>query len=56
MSIIIITALVSLLIAIFFLGGLIWSVNDGQYEDDYSPANRILFDNETSTKTSKKIK
>ena len=54
MSIIIITALVSLFIAIFFLGGLIWSVKDGQYEDDYSPANRILFDNETSTKTSKK--
>ena len=54
MSIIIITALVSLLITIFFLGGLIWSIKDRQYENDYSPANRILFENETSTKTSKK--
>jgi cbb3-type cytochrome oxidase maturation protein len=51
MSVIIITAIISLLIALVFLFGLIWSVKDGQYEDDYSPANRILFDNkETKTK------
>ena len=49
MSVIIITALVSLLIACVFLAGLLWSVKDGQYDDDYSPANRILFDNETKT-------
>ena len=48
---IIITAIVSLLIAIFFLAGLIWSVKDGQYDDDYSPANRILFDNNTEKDT-----
>ncbi len=47
MSVIIITALISLLIAALFLVGLIWSVKDGQYDDDYSPANRILFDNES---------
>ena len=46
MSVIIITALISLLIAVLFLVGLIWSVKDGQYDDEYSPANRILFDNE----------
>ena len=53
MSVIIITAIVSLLIACIFLVGLIWSVKDGQYDDDYSPANRILFDNQTETKTDK---
>ncbi|OJU23005.1 MAG: cytochrome oxidase maturation protein, cbb3-type [Sphingobacteriales bacterium 41-5] len=53
MSVIIITAIISLLIACIFLVGLIWSVKDGQYDDDYSPANRILFDNKTDTKTDK---
>ncbi len=53
MSVIIITAIVSLFIALIFLVGLIWSVKDGQYEDDYSPANRILFDNK-ETKTNQK--
>jgi cbb3-type cytochrome oxidase maturation protein len=49
MSVIIITALVSLLIAACFLVALIWSMKDGQYDDDYSPAHRILFDNDTKT-------
>lgn len=51
MSVIIITAIVSLFIAGIFLVALIWSVKDGQYEDDFSPANRILFDNNNETKT-----
>lgn len=45
MSVIIITALISLLIALLFLVGLLWSVKDGQYDDEYSPAHRMLFDN-----------
>lgn len=45
MSVIIITALISLLIAMLFLVGLLWSVKDGQYDDEYSPAHRMLFDN-----------
>lgn len=53
MSVIIITAIISLLIACIFLVGLIWGVKDGQYEDDYSPANRILFEPD-DTKTNKK--
>ncbi|AHF15297.1 cbb3-type cytochrome oxidase assembly protein CcoS [Niabella soli] len=44
MSIIIITAIGSLLIALLFLAGLLWSIKDGQYEDEYSPPHRILFD------------
>jgi len=49
MSIIVITAIASLLIAGVFLTALIWSIKDGQYEDDYAPPNRILFD-ENNTK------
>ena len=41
----------SLLIAIGFLVAFIWSVNDGQYEDDYTPSVRMLFDDETPEST-----
>ena len=34
----------SLLIAIGFLIAFLWSVNKGQYDDDYTPSVRILFD------------
>jgi len=34
----------SLLLAIGFLAAFIWSVKTGQYEDDYTPSVRILFD------------
>lgn len=50
MSVIIITALISLLIAVGFLAALLWSIKNGQYEDDFSPANRILFDKKNETK------
>lgn len=36
----------SLLAALFFLGSFIWAIKDGQYEDDYTPAIRMLFDDE----------
>lgn len=35
----------SLLLAIGFLIAFIWSVRSKQYEDDYTPSVRILFDN-----------
>lgn len=35
----------SLLLAIGFLIAFIWSVRTNQYEDDYTPSVRILFDN-----------
>ncbi|MET3875277.1 cbb3-type cytochrome oxidase assembly protein CcoS [Chitinophaga sp. OAE865] len=47
MSVIIILLGVSLLVAMGFLGAFIWSVKNGQFEDDFSPARRILFDNKT---------
>lgn len=36
----------SLLLAIGFLIAFIWSVKSKQYEDDYTPSVRMLFDNE----------
>lgn len=51
MGIIYVMLVVSLLIAIFFLIGFIWAVRNNQFEDDYSPSVRILFDDEiTKTK------
>ena len=34
----------SLLVALGFLGAFIWSVKNDQYEDDYTPSVRMLFD------------
>ncbi|QEH41003.1 cbb3-type cytochrome oxidase assembly protein CcoS [Chitinophaga sp. XS-30] len=44
MSVIFLLLGASLVVALFFLIAFIWSVKDGQYEDDYSPARRMLFD------------
>ncbi|MBK6398634.1 MAG: cbb3-type cytochrome oxidase assembly protein CcoS [Bacteroidetes bacterium] len=46
MSIIFLLILFSLLLAIAFLFAFIWSVKDGQFDDDYTPSVRILFDDE----------
>ena len=37
---------VSLLIALFFLGMYIWATRSGQFDDDYTPSVRILFEEE----------
>lgn len=34
----------SILVAGGFLGAFLWSVNNGQYDDDYTPGVRMLFD------------
>ncbi len=34
----------SLLVALGFLAAFFWSVDDGQYEDDYTPSVRMLFE------------
>jgi cbb3-type cytochrome oxidase maturation protein len=46
MSVVIILISASLLIASGFLIAFIWSVKTNQYEDDYTPSVRILFDND----------
>ncbi|ASS50430.1 MAG: cytochrome oxidase maturation protein, cbb3-type [Candidatus Fluviicola riflensis] len=38
----------SLLVALGFLGGFLWAVRKGQYEDDYTPSVRMLFENKPS--------
>lgn len=37
---------VSLFAAFIFLGLFIWNIKNGQYEDDYTPAVRMLFEDE----------
>lgn len=44
MSVIIILISISLLVAGAFLITFFWAVKSGQYEDDYTPSVRILYD------------
>jgi len=44
MSVLFILIIISLLIASGFLVAFLWAAKSGQYEDDYSPSVRILFD------------
>lgn len=37
----------SVLVALIFLAAFIWSTKTGQFEDDYTPSVRMLFDNDT---------
>jgi len=46
MGILIFLIIISLVVALFFLGVFIWSVKKGQFDDDYTPALRILNDDE----------
>ena len=46
MSVLVILLLVSIGIAGGFLVAYLWSVRDGQFDDDFSPARRILFEDE----------
>jgi len=45
----------SLLLAIGFLIAFIWSVRSNQYEDDYTPSVRMLFDNTTTQENKQEI-
>ncbi len=44
MSVIILLLIASLSVALIFLGAFIWSVRNKQFDDDYAPPRRILFD------------
>jgi cbb3-type cytochrome oxidase maturation protein len=50
MSVLFILIGVSLLVAIGFLVSFLWSVKSGQYDDDYTPSVRMLFDEELKKK------
>lgn len=47
MEIIFILIGISLVLAIIFLVWFVWAVKSGQYEDDYTPSVRMLFDDVT---------
>lgn len=42
---------ISLLVALLFLGGFLWAVRSGQYDDAYTPSVRMLFDDEPDEPT-----
>jgi cbb3-type cytochrome oxidase maturation protein len=46
MSVLYLLIIISLVVAISFLGAFIWSVRNGQHEDYYTPSIRILLDDE----------
>ncbi len=46
MSVIILLLIASVSVALIFLGAFIWSVRNKQFDDDYAPPRRILFDDE----------
>lgn len=50
MSVLIILLIVSICIAAGFLLAFIWSVKDGQFDDEESPAQRMLFENKSKNK------
>lgn len=46
MSVIIILIVISLVLALLFLGCFVWAVRSGQYEDTATPAIRLLAEDE----------
>ena len=46
MTIIFLLIGISLFVALAFLGGFLWAVRSGQYDDAYTPSVRMLFDEE----------
>ena len=55
MSVILLLIGASLFVALLFLGAFVWSIRSGQYEDDYTPSVRMLFDTKTNTKSDSNI-
>lgn len=50
MKVIILLLTLSLIVAISFLVAYLWSIKNGQFDDDYSPAHRIFFDDINNSK------
>ncbi len=46
MSILFVLIIISLFLAAGFLFAFFWATKDGQFDDDYTPSVRILFDDE----------
>ena len=52
MSVIFLLITCSTLVALIFLGAFVWAVRGGQYDDDKSPAVRMLHDTPPQVNTS----
>jgi cbb3-type cytochrome oxidase maturation protein len=50
MKIMILLIILSLLIAVGFLFAFFWATRTGQFDDDYTPSVRMLFDDKKSEK------
>ena len=50
MKIIFLLIAIGLVIALGFLGAFLWAVKSGQFDDDYTPSVRILFDENNKEK------
>jgi len=55
MKIMLFLILTSLLVALGFLFVFFWAAKDGQFDDDYTPAVRILFEDKTTETTGSQI-
>ena len=55
MSVIYILITVSIVVAVIFLIAFIKAVKSGQYDDDYTPSVRMLFDDELKKTPTKPI-
>ncbi len=47
---------ISLFVAVSFLIAFLWASGSGQYEDDYTPSVRILFDEKLQEKPDQQTK
>ncbi|MEZ4792631.1 MAG: cbb3-type cytochrome oxidase assembly protein CcoS [Gelidibacter sp.] len=57
MSVIYILLTISIVIAVLFFAAFIKAVKSGQYDDDYTPSVRMLFEDElVQNKTNKSVK
>ncbi|WP_353088879.1 cbb3-type cytochrome oxidase assembly protein CcoS [Flavobacterium sp.] len=54
MSVIYFLISISIIVAVFFLVAFIKAVQSGQYDDDYTPSVRMLFDDEIINTTKNK--
>lgn len=56
MSVIYLLISISIVVAIGFFIAFIRAVKTGQYDDDYTPSVRMLFDDELKTENPKSVK
>jgi cbb3-type cytochrome oxidase maturation protein len=51
MSVIFLLVIIGVVVAGLFLGGFIWAVKNGQYDDTYTPSVRMLFEEGPAVKS-----